>query len=155
MLLLIPIKDTHPDSAKTAYEHAHQLFLHGDLTSTQQEAEQGYGRFLNSDPEHAARFQLLAARTLIWRGMNEDALRALAVGSSIFRNKEAKIESLTLEGMANMYMPRFAEADRKLTDAQHLCEPPIYRACGDVPIIRGVLAIERGQIAAAREEMNE
>src|SRR5947207_6891961 len=77
LLLLIPIKDTHPDSAKTAYEHAHQLFLHGDLTSTQQEAEQGYGRFLNSDPEHAARFQLLAARTLIWRGMNEDALRAL------------------------------------------------------------------------------
>jgi CHAT domain-containing protein len=150
LLLLIPIKDTHPDSAQSLYEHAHQLFLHGDLTRTQQESEQGYRRFLNSDPEHAARFQLLAARTLIWRGLNEDALRALATGSSIFRTSEANIESLTLQGMANMYLLRFAEADRKLTEAKHFCEPPIYSGCGDVPIIRGVLAIESGHLAGAR-----
>ncbi len=155
LLLLVPIKDTQPDSAQAAYDHAHQLFLHGDLTRTQQEAEQGYRRFLNSDPERAAKFQLLAARTLIWRGRNEDALRALATGSSIFSSKEAKIESLTLAGMANMYLPRFSEADHKLTDAQHLCEPPVYAACGDVPIIRGVLAIERGQLADARPVLLE
>ncbi len=155
LLLLVPVLDTRPRSAQAAYEHAHQLFLHGDLTRTQEEAEQGYQQFLKTEPENAARFQLLAARALIWRGMNEDALRALAVGSSIFTNRDAGIESLTLEGMANMYMSRFPEADRKLIDAQHLCEPPIYAACGDVPIIRGVLAIERGQVAESRPVLLE
>jgi CHAT domain-containing protein len=116
-----------------------------------QEAARGYQRFLHSDPEHAAKFQLLAARALIWRGLYEEALQTLAAGSSIFRNNETRIESLTLEGVADTYLPRFAEADHKLSDAGSLCQPAIYAACVDVPIVRGILALERGQLADARQ----
>jgi CHAT domain-containing protein/Tfp pilus assembly protein PilF len=155
LVSLVPIQDKRTDSAQTAYEHAHQLFLHGDLTGSEQEAEQGYRRFLGADPERAAKFQLLAARALIWRGLYEDSLRILAAGPSAFRSREARIESLTLEGIADTYLPRFSEADRKLKDARSLCEPAIYSACVDVPIVRGILALERGQLAEARQILLE
>jgi CHAT domain-containing protein len=155
LLVVIPLADTRPANVLTIYEHAHQLFLHGDLTKSQQEAEQGYKHFLNSNREWAAKFQLLEARALIWRGMNEEALRVLTARPSILATREAIIESRMLEGMANTYLPRFAEADRTLTDAQSLCEPPIYTVCTDVPIVRGILAIQQGHLSDAHRILLE
>src|SRR5215472_15236784 len=75
LLLLLPVTDTHPGSVQATYEHAHRLFLQGDLIASQAEAEQGYRRFRHSKPEWAAKFQLLQAQALIFRGMNQDAIR--------------------------------------------------------------------------------
>src|SRR5579862_8495612 len=61
LLLLIPLSDTGMDGVQSAYDHAHQLFLHGDLIASQREAEHGYRRFLNSNRAWAAKFQLLEA----------------------------------------------------------------------------------------------
>src|SRR3954471_6252728 len=136
LLLLIPLKDTRPATGSALYDHAHHLFLRGDLIRTQQEAEHGYRRFLNSDPEQAGHFQLLLARTLISRGMNQDAVKILTTGPSIIAGQEAAIESLTLQGVANTYLARFDIADRKLSEAVSLCQPAIWTACGDVPLAR-------------------
>src|SRR5215469_9707296 len=94
LLLLIPITDAHPPSPQQAYGHTFQLFLHGALIDTQTEAERGYERFLTSNPEWAAKFQLLEARALIWRGLSADALHVLAARPSVFKNNETIIESL-------------------------------------------------------------
>jgi CHAT domain-containing protein len=149
--LLIPLKDTQPPTASALFEHAHQLFLRGDLIHTQQESEKGLLRFLNSDPGQAAKFQLLLARALISRGMSQEALNALAAHPSLFRQRETTIESLTLEGIANTYLPRFEVAEQKLNQALSLCRPPIDKGCSGVPLARGVLAVEEGKLAEGRE----
>lgn len=150
-LLLFPLADTHSGRIQAAYDHAHQLFLHGDLINSQQEAERGYKRFLNSNTEWAAKFQLLEAQALIWRGMNEDALRVLSAQPSIFTSKETIIQSLTLGGVANAYLGRMEEANHELTEARGLCQPPIYTACGAVPLRRGLLALRQGHHAEATQ----
>ena len=151
LLLVLPIADTRPGSVQAAYERAHELFLRGDLINSQQEAERGYRRFLNSDPEWAGKFQVLYAQDLIWRGMNEDALRILSARSSFLKDKETIIDGLSLEGAADTYLGRFAEADQKLTEARNLCETPIYAACERVVLRRGNLALTRGQFSDARQ----
>jgi len=151
LLLLIPLKDTRPVSAAELYDHAHQLFLRGDLIRTQQEAEQGYARFQHLNLEQATRFRLLLARTLISRGMNQDALKVLNAHPSISANREALIESLTLEAVANTYLPRFVIAERKLNEAFSLCGAGVYTACNGVPLARGVLDLEQGKLADARQ----
>src|SRR3954470_22579929 len=55
LLLVVPLADTCPGSVETAYEHARQLFLHGDLIRSQQEAERGYRRFRDSNAAWAAK----------------------------------------------------------------------------------------------------
>jgi CHAT domain-containing protein/Tfp pilus assembly protein PilF len=151
LLLLTPLTDTRPSSIQSRYDHAYQLFLHGDLIKSQQEAEQGYRRLLNSNREWAAKFQLLEARALIWRGMNEDALRLLAATPSIFDSKESVIHSLTLAGIAYTYLNRLEEANQKLIEARNLCQPAACDACVQVPSRRGVLALRQGQVAEARQ----
>jgi len=150
LLLLLPVTDTHPGSVQATYEHAHRLFLQGDLIASQAEAEQGYRRFLHSKPEWAAKFQLLQAQALIFRGMNQDAIRVLAATPSIFTEKEAIIESLSLQGAANTYLARFAEAEQKLSEAKNLCGQGVSAACDGVTFRRGLLELARGQFAAAR-----
>src|SRR6266700_1053626 len=76
--------------------------------------------------------------------MNEDAVRVLASGSPIFKTKETTIQSLTLAGVAYTYMGQAEDANRKLLEARDLCQPPIYSACGAVPVRRGLLALQEG-----------
>src|ERR1019366_9538639 len=73
LLLLIPLEDTRPMSAEVHYNHAWQLFLHGELAKSQQEAERGYNRFLASGPVWASKFQILEAEAMEWRGLYQDA----------------------------------------------------------------------------------
>ncbi len=151
LLLVLPLADTRPGSVQAAYEHAHQLFLRGELINSQHEAAQGYKRFLNSSPKWAAKFQLLQAQDLIWRGMNEEALRVLAATPFIFKDKEDVIERLSLEGAADTYLSRFADAEQKLVRAQSLCESPINAVCERVILRRGNLAVALGQFSEARQ----
>ena len=151
LLAFVFVKDSNPLAPEAAYEHAHGLFLHGDLIRAQAEAERGYQALQNSNHEEAVRFKLLAARALIWRGMYQDALSSLAVVHSTITNKERHIESLTLEGVANTYLSRWTEAEHRLTDAQGLCLSAFLSACADVQLARGILAIEAGKLVDARQ----
>jgi CHAT domain-containing protein len=150
LLLLIPLQDTHPRSAQAEYDHAHELFLHGYLEKSQLEAAHGYGRLLRSDLEWASRFQLLEARAMVARGMNEDALQLLSALPPIIHTREGIIEKLTLEGVAFTSLHQFDFANQRLTEAQNLCRATFYTACDGVPLRRGLLAIQRGQLVEAR-----
>ena len=150
LLLLIPLQDTRPISAQTEYDSAYKLFLHGSLEKSQMEAARGYERFLHSGSEWASKFQLLQARAMVARGMNEDALRQLSVQPSIINTKEGIIEKLTLEGVAFTFLAKPTVADQRLTEAQNLCAAAFHVACGSVPLRRGILASRLGHPAEAR-----
>ena len=149
LLLLIPLRDTRGISAQAAYDRAHMLFLHGALKESQSESEQGYKRYLRSNPEWAAKFQLLQARAMVGRGMDDDALRVLSVQPTVLNTREEIIEKFTLEGVAFAYLHQFALASQRLDEAQDLCAAAYSAACDGVPIRRGILANRRGQPAEA------
>ena len=151
LLLLIPLQDTHPLSAQKEYARAYQLFMHGYLEKSQLDAAGGYGRFLRSDPEWASKFQLLEARAMVARGMNEDALHLLSAEPSIINTRDGIIEKLTLEGVAFTLLSQFTVANQKLTEAQNLCEGVSYAVCGGVSLRRGLLASKLGHPKVARQ----
>src|SRR5271155_3708590 len=78
LLLLIPLRGSHPENAGIEYDHARQLFVHGSLEKCRIEAERGYRLHETSSPIWASKFQLQEAEAMVWGGMTEDALRLLS-----------------------------------------------------------------------------
>jgi CHAT domain-containing protein len=150
LLLLTPLHDARGGSPGAAYDHAHQLFLHGYLEKSQSEAAQGYQRYFSSDPEWASRFQLLEAEVMVRRGMSDDAIRILDSQMPAGNSTEATIERLTTEGLAYAQLQRFTLAGERFDEADRLCANAAYTACRGVPLRRGVLAMGTGQIDEAR-----
>jgi CHAT domain-containing protein len=150
LFLLIPLQDTRTGSAKAAYEHALRFFQHGKLEESQQEAEQAYRQFQVADPAWAAKFQLLEAQDMVWRGMNDDAMRLLAAFRPVSSNPEETVWKLELEGVVLTRQQQFSAADQRLAQAESLCKNADYSVCGDVLRAFGTLAVRQGQPDLAR-----
>jgi len=138
---------------QATYEHAYQTFVHGDLLRSQQEAEQGYKRFLNSRPDWAWRFRILQAKALLWSGLYADVLRLLH--SSPSRAAPTDAEILTLRGLAYARLHQFAEAGRAIADAKRLCQGKSDPECGDVIQTTGLVALEQAQFPVAQQALEE
>lgn len=151
LLLLIPLHDTAPGSAEAAYAHAWRLFVHGHLLESQQEADLEYRQYLGANTEWASKFELLEARTMVSRGMNEDALRVLSLQPSVISTQEAIIEKLTLEGMALTLQGQITLADQKLKAAQKMCLSATSVSCGGVLRAQGILSATQGRLSDARQ----
>jgi CHAT domain-containing protein len=150
LLLLIPLQDTNPRSAQAAYEHAQALFQHGDLASSQWEAEQEASRFLNADPAWASKFQLLEAESMLFRGMYAETLRFLGGYHPSANDPEATIKKLAIEAVALTRQRMAPMASQRLMQAEVLCKDRAYAACGDVLRASGILAVEQGRFIEAR-----
>jgi CHAT domain-containing protein/Tfp pilus assembly protein PilF len=155
MIVFIPLQDTRPVGAQDEYDSALRLFRSGSLERSQQQAEQGYRQFRERDPEFAARFQLLEAESMLWRGMYEDTLRVLSVRSPNQSSPEATIGRLAIEAVALARLQQVPLADQELSEAEMLCSGQTYISCGTVPRARGILAIGRGELAQARKSFLE
>jgi CHAT domain-containing protein len=151
LLLLIPLSDKGPESPEVVYAHAWQLFVHGHLAESQQEAEQGYTRYLGSDSGWASKFQLLEARVMIGRGLNKEAFRLLSVQPSVIGTQEGIIEKLTLEGTALTFMGQIPAADQKLKAAQNMCVSATSVSCGGALRAQGILSATQGRLTEARQ----
>jgi CHAT domain-containing protein/Flp pilus assembly protein TadD len=155
LLLLIPLEDTLPGGAGSAYDYAVQLFQCSDLTKSQREAELGSWQFQASSPEWAARFQLLQAETLVRRGMYTDALRLLAGFHTDPDHLDETIRKLAIEADALMREKATSAASQRLAQAESLCQATTSASCGFVFRTYGILAGRLGQTAAARQYFYE
>jgi CHAT domain-containing protein/uncharacterized protein HemY len=151
LLLLIPLEDTRPESAQAAYHHAVQLFQRGDLAQSQQEAQLGTWQFRLTNPDWAAKFQLLQAETMVRRGMYNDAIRLLACYHPDSDHPEETARKLAIEADALTRQQQFSAADQRLTQADDICKRANYASCGYVLRTRGHLAVRQGQFAVARQ----
>jgi CHAT domain-containing protein len=151
LVLLIPLEDSRPGKAQAEYDHAWQLFLHGDLVKSQQEAEQGVSEFQIADPARASNFQLLEAESMLLRGMYGDALRILADDRPSSNNADGTIRKLAIEAIALTRQQKLSAANEKLTQTERFCKSTDYAACGDVLRARGILASKQGRFAEARQ----
>jgi CHAT domain-containing protein len=136
---------------QSAYENARQTFIHGDLVSSQSEAEQGYQRFRNLNPAWARKFRVLQAESLLWRGMSQETLAVLDSEPAPSPDRSLTIETLAIEGVAHARLRSFSEAESSLSQAEERCAQLSDPMCGNVTRAEGVLAIERGHLAQARQ----
>jgi CHAT domain-containing protein len=139
-LLLTPLvllSDTVPGRAQKALEYARALRQHGRLASCQQAAEWGYQEFRSADPVWAARFKRLEANAMLWRGLENDALRILAAFPPDADDAAGNVDVLADEGAAFTHRRAWAEADRRLAEAERICQSRDLPSCGEVMNERG------------------
>jgi len=140
ILLLMPLmflRDTEPGRIQKAFEHALALYHHGRLANSQQAAELGYLQFRRWDPTWAARFKRLEAEVMLWRGLDGDALRTLAAFPADADDVEGGVAVRALEANAFRHRRQWAEADRRLKEAEYICQNRDLPSCGEVLKARG------------------
>jgi len=150
-LLLIPLKDARPGSMQAQYDRARQLFVRGYLENSQQQAETGFKEFKISNPELAAKFQLLEAEDMLFRGMYPDALSLLATYHASPADREATVRMLAIEAVALAREQQEPEAHRKLAEADDLCHRADLAVCGEVLRAHAILAGQEDKLPMASQ----
>jgi CHAT domain-containing protein len=150
LLFLLPIKDTLPGSAQVEYSHAWRLFQQGYLAKSQGEAELAYKQFRISDPRWAAKFQLLEAESMLYRGMYDDSLRVLVTYRD-YGSQEGALQKLAIEVFALIHQEQLSTASQKLVQAEAVCGSTDLGACGEVLSARAILELKYSQFDEARK----
>jgi CHAT domain-containing protein len=83
--------------------------------------------------------------------MSQDTLTLLNSQSTPPHTKDSVIEMLALEGVAFAHLHRFLDAQNALAQAEYLCSQQTATVCGNVLRAKGVLAIERHNLAEAEQ----
>ena len=144
------MRDARPPTPRIDYERARLDFLRGRLEQCQKEADRGYRRYREDSPQWAAKFKLLEAEAMVWRGMYEDALSLLGPMPADPIISSDQTEELTLESSALIYQQRLPSAQAMLADAERICASASFVTCGGIFTARGILAEKTGQMAQAR-----
>jgi len=151
-ILLISLHgDLRPANAAADYELAWRLYVRGDLEASQRECERGYERLRNSKNEWASRFRLLAAETMVWRGMYDAALQILSTYHPDQRQHDLTVHEIALETVALVRQGQTIKAEQTLSPAQALCRSHPVSTCGSVYNARGILAVNQGKLLEARQ----
>ncbi len=154
-IFLFQLKDTRPGGAQKAYDHALRLFQDGRLADSQREAEEGRRQFGQFEPVWSAKFQVLQAKNMVGRGMYDGALAILTAYHLSFSDPDLNVQTLASEAVALTHQQQLPAADKKILQAEKLCNGVDLEACGDVIMARGVLAVQKGLPAAARASFLE
>ena len=122
----------------------------GDLVSGQQEADLGYQRFQSSNPIWAAKFKLLLAESMLYRGMY-DAVLDLLSSDNASTNQENIVQKLAIESIAFTRQQKLPLADQRLTRAEAICSNNDLASCGEVDTARAIFKIKQGQLDEAKQ----
>ena len=141
----------HRESPQAAFDRIYRTFLQGDLIRAQREAEQESQRLLDSSPEWSWKFKTLEAEAMLWRGLYEDVLKLLQSQPIPFKETESAVHTLTLVGVADIFLRRFSEADKTIQEAEGLCGTSAFADCGEVLGARGLLADLQGDSSSAEK----
>lgn len=87
---------------------------------------------------------------MLYRGLYAEALAVLPSRIQTTRSLDETIDGLTIQAVALTHMERFTAANEKLSRADEICAAHVLNDCGEVLSAHGLLAMERGQLSAAR-----
>jgi CHAT domain-containing protein/tetratricopeptide (TPR) repeat protein len=147
---LIPLREINPVDPRAKYAQTRRLFETGYLARSQEQAAAGYKKFAGIAPEIATQFLLLEAESMIWRGLNEDALRLISEHPSAAFPSDELVQKLTLESVALIRQENFSEAAQKLNQSEELCRARTVPACGGMLRAQGILALEEAHFDDAK-----
>jgi CHAT domain-containing protein len=138
-------------SPQAAYEHAKETFVHGDLATSQHEAERGYQRFRNSSPEWAWRFRVLEGQSLLWSGSYREVLTLFESPAADSAPEDLHVSILALQAVALARQHDLGRAEEKLKETDRLCAANSLEGCGEAFQARGLFALGQNQYAEARQ----
>ena len=141
-----------PQSPQAAYEHAKGTFVHGDLATSQQEAERGYQRFRNSSPEWAWRFRVLEGQSLLWSGSYREVLALFESPAADSAPEDLHVSIVALQAVALARQHDLGASEEKLRETDRLCAAGIPEGCGEAFQARGLFALGQNQYAEARQD---
>jgi len=148
--VLLQFSDVPSYSPSAALNRAQQNFVKGFLEDCQRESEDGYRRFLYSNPSLARQFQVLAATAMAFRGLNESVIETLGDDRIPWTAPSDRVQRLSLEAVALTHLHRLSEAEQALVEADKLCASSDLIECGAVLRSHGLLFFERGQTEQSR-----
>jgi CHAT domain-containing protein len=124
-------------------------FVQGNLHQSQAQAARDVERFRRSNPEWALKFQVLEARSALWRGLYPDVLSILQSNPPPSTETETLILALSFRGVANAYTYNFQEAERLLGQASEFCDSHRAASCGELLQARGLMASQQKKSSEA------
>ena len=142
-MVLLQLRDNDTKDGQLAYEHALRLYQQGRLEAANSEAAAGWVRYRQLDPKLAGAYQLLDARTLLFLGQYEDALKLLAWNPDPGL-LEDEIQRLSLQASVNIQLGKLQMAEQHLARAEALCGKADFAAYSGVLTTRGSLARRLG-----------
>jgi tetratricopeptide (TPR) repeat protein len=145
LILSFRIEDRQTRRAQAEYDHAFQLFLHGQLVQSQQEATAAADRYEAKGSAWAVKFRRLEVKCLIYRDMNREAEKISASYLPAPGDSEGQIWKLLNEGYFASNRQDYATAEQKLALAGSLCRKSSFLVCGDVLQVQGEIAWGHGQ----------
>jgi CHAT domain-containing protein len=148
--VLVPLKESRPGRIQTQYERARRLFERGYLEESEREARIGLVQYQTSNPDWAAKFQLLEAEAKLFRGMYPDTLAVLAGYHPGSGDPNAAIRALAIEAVALTRQQQEREAHRRLAQADDLCRTQDLAVCAEVLRAHGILAEQEDKLPEAR-----
>jgi CHAT domain-containing protein len=93
----------------------------------------------------------LEAESLLWRGMYQQVLALLGSPSIGPDERDSLVKILAIKGAAHARLHQFPEAEQNLAQATEMCQASSEATCGEVIRARGVLAVQHGNLDAARQ----
>src|SRR6202050_53133 len=132
-------------SAADQFRRTTLLFQHGQVAASQETAAQLADRYQASNPIWSARFRLLEAQSMVWRGMSQDVLRILATAPAVSADPDVRTFRLSLLAAANIHLHRYGNATQYLAEADQLCASVDRAVCSSVLHTHWTLADEQAR----------
>ena len=155
-LLLVFLACARVRDPQLQFEQTQQVFVSGDLTRAQNQADGAWRYYAGRDPFWAWKFRVLDAKILAWRGMYTEVFPVLgAEFPASLKNSDLDFQRRELVGAAYFGMHRFKEAEKILTELDRDCRASGDEATGQVRIALGMLQVERGEFGHAQALFEE
>ena len=140
-----------PRNPQVEFEQTQQVFLRGDLTHAQNQADSAWRYYSGHDSFWEWKFRVLDARVLTWRGMYSEILPILKpTFPASLKNSDLEFEKRELEGLVYARMHRFADAERVLVELEGRCLTSGSGLIGEVLTAEGSLQVEQGEYGRAQ-----
>ena len=150
-LCLVFLACVRARNPQVEFDQAQQVFLRGNLTTAQNQAEGGWRYYSARDPAWAWEFRVFDAKVLTWRGMYSQVLPVLSAEfPSSLKNSNLDFQRRALVGIAYVGMHRLAEAETVLAELERDCLTSGSDVIGQVFIALGMLQAEREEYNRAQ-----
>ncbi|HLQ51055.1 MAG TPA: CHAT domain-containing protein [Terriglobales bacterium] len=123
------------------------------MLGAQEDADRAYQQYVKISPDWAARFRVLEAEILLWRGMNENAFALLdSELPPALASDESSVRRLIIQGLTCCSPKQFATAEQYLANAQKLAVEHQPMLLGEVALSFGTLSLRRNDYLSAQSE---
>ena len=155
-LLVLFLACASSRNPQAQFEQTQQVFVRGDLTRAQDQADRAWHYYDGRNPFWAWRFRALDAKILAWRGMYRDVFPVLSAEfPASLKNSDLDFQRRELLGVAYVGVHKFKEAEQILAELERDCRASGSDVTGEVLTALASFPLERGEYERAQAIFEE